>query len=84
MTLEDIGLIGWRGMVGTVLLERMRAEGDFAGLQTTFYSTSQVGLEGPDVGTGTSPLVDAYDIAALRQQAAGLTRRGGNYPTQTE
>jgi aspartate-semialdehyde dehydrogenase len=82
MTLEDIGLIGWRGMVGTVLLERMRAEGDFASLQTTFYSTSQVGLEGPDVGTGTSPLVDAYDIAALRQHDAIITCQGGDYTKQ--
>jgi len=69
-------------MVGSVLLERMRAEGDFAGLMTTFYSTSQVGDASPDVGGGSSPLLDAYDISALSQHDAILTCQGGDYTKQ--
>ncbi len=81
-------------MVGSVLLERMRAEGDFAGLSTTFYSTSQVGEEGPSVsdggsqggpdgaGEGRSPLADAYDLSALSQHDAILTCQGGDYTKQ--
>lgn len=69
-------------MVGSVLLERMRAEGDFAGLTTTFYSTSQVGDASPDVGGGSSPLLDAYDISALSQHDAILACQGGDYTKQ--
>jgi len=69
-------------MVGSVLLERMRAEEDFAGLTTTFYSTSQVGDPGPDVGAGPSRLGDAYDLAALAQHDAIVTCQGGDYTKQ--
>jgi aspartate-semialdehyde dehydrogenase len=82
MGIEQIGFVGWRGMVGSVLLERMRAEGDFAGLMTTFYSTSQVGDSSPDVGGGSSPLLDAYDISALSQHDAILSCQGGDYTKQ--
>lgn len=69
-------------MVGSVLLERMRAENDFAGLTTTFYSTSQVGEAGPDVGHGEAPLGDAYDLAGLSQHDAIITCQGGDYTKQ--
>jgi aspartate-semialdehyde dehydrogenase len=69
-------------MVGSVLLERMRAEGDFASLSTTFYSTSQVGDASPDVGGGSSPLLDAYDLAALSQHDVILSCQGGDYTKQ--
>jgi len=69
-------------MVGSVLLERMRAEQDFAGLTTTFYSTSQVGDAGPDVGEGTTTLLDAYDISALEQHDAILSCQGADYTKQ--
>ena len=69
-------------MVGSVLLERMRAEDDFAGLTTTFYSTSQVGMAGPDVGSGPSELADAYDIASLRRHDAIVTCQGTDYTKQ--
>jgi len=82
MSIEHVGFVGWRGMVGSVLLERMRAEGDFAGLTTTFYSTSQVGDPAPDVGGGTSSLLDAYDISALLQHDVILTCQGGDYTKQ--
>ena len=82
MSIEHVGMVGWRGMVGSVLLERMRAEGDFAGLSTTFYSTSQVGHAGPDVGQGASSLGDAYDVTALAQHDAIVTCQGGDYTKQ--
>lgn len=69
-------------MVGSVLLERMRAEGDFAGLAMTFYSTSQIGDPAPDVGAGSSPLLDAYEISALSRQDAILSCQGGDYTKQ--
>ncbi len=82
MKIEDVGIIGWRGMVGSVLLERMRAENDFDGLATTFYTTSQVGQAGPDVGSGSSELADAYDIATLRQHDAIVSCQGADYTKQ--
>ena len=73
-------------MVGSVLLERMRAEGDFAGLTTTFYSTSQVGEQGPDLsgegGHGALPLGDAYDVSALVSHQVIITCQGGDYTKQ--
>jgi hypothetical protein len=87
MAIQDIGIVGWRGMVGSVLLERMRAEGDFKGLTTTFYSTSQVGGLGPDVGDsggemGARPLADAYDANALSRHDCIITCQGGDYTQQ--
>jgi len=82
MNIEHVGFVGWRGMVGSVLLERMRVEGDFTGLSTTFYSTSQVGGGAPDVGNGASSLLDAYDISSLSQHDAILTCQGGDYTKQ--
>jgi aspartate-semialdehyde dehydrogenase len=86
MALANIGIVGWRGMVGSVLLERMRAEGDFAGLTTTFYSTSQVGDAGPanydGQGAASTPLGDAYDLSALARHDAILTCQGGDYTKQ--
>jgi aspartate-semialdehyde dehydrogenase len=71
-------------MVGSVLLERMRAEGDFGGLTPTFYSTSQVGDAPPAIGPGhdAPPLQDAYDISALAAHDAIVTCQGGDYTKQ--
>lgn len=74
-----VGIIGWRGMVGSVLLERMRAEGDFEGIETSFFSTSNAGGEGPDVGSGASPLGDAHDVDALVGLDVILSCQGGDY-----
>jgi aspartate-semialdehyde dehydrogenase len=86
MALANIGIVGWRGMVGSVLLERMRVEGDFAGLETTFYSTSQVGSDGPadydGNGAASTPLADAYDLSSLAGHDAILTCQGGDYTKQ--
>lgn len=86
MAISDVGFVGWRGMVGSVLLERMRAEGDFAGLTPTFYSTSQVGEAGPadydGRGASAGPLADAYDLSALARHDAIVTCQGGDYTKQ--
>jgi aspartate-semialdehyde dehydrogenase len=66
-------------MVGSVLLERMRAEGDFDHVEPVFFSTSQVGAPGPDVGHGTAPLLDANDTAAFAGLEAVISCQGGDY-----
>jgi aspartate-semialdehyde dehydrogenase len=78
-SLKRIGFIGWRGMVGSVLMERMRAENDFQGFAPLFASTSQVGQRGPDVGLDTPPLRDAFDIDTLGEMDAIVTCQGSGY-----
>jgi len=73
------GLIGWRGMVGSVLMERMRAENDFEHIDPVFFTTSQAGQAAPDVGKGESTLIDAHDLAALMEMEAIITCQGGDY-----
>ena len=76
--MKHVGIVGWRGMVGSVLMERMRAEGDFdRGFVPAFFSTSQAGARGPDVAP--APLGDAYDIAALSALDIIVTCQGGDY-----
>lgn len=77
--MKDIGFVGWRGMVGSVLMRRMEEEGDFATIRPHFFTTSQVGATGPDVGCGRAPLLDAHDLEALRAMAAIVTCQGGDY-----
>jgi aspartate-semialdehyde dehydrogenase len=74
-----IGIIGWRGMVGSVLMQRMREERDLDGLEAHFFSTSNVGGEGPDVGDGISTLKDARDTKLLIEMDAIVTCQGGGY-----
>ncbi len=74
-----VGMIGWRGMVGSVLMERMQAEGDFDGLDVSFFSTSSPGRLGPDVGQGPKPLLDAHDLDALAGFEVLVTCQGGDY-----
>ncbi len=73
-----VGFIGWRGMVGSVLMDRMRAEGDFAGLEPHFFSTSAAGQPGPIEG-GEAPLLDARGVAALSACEVVITCQGGDY-----
>jgi aspartate-semialdehyde dehydrogenase len=77
--MKRVGLIGWRGMVGSVLVARMRAEGDFALIEPAFFSTSQPGAPAPDVGRGRSQLQDANDIAALARCEILVSCQGGEY-----
>jgi len=66
-------------MVGSVLMGRMRAEGDFDGLDVSFFSTSSPGKPGPDVGQGPQPLLDAHDLDVLAEFDVLLTCQGGDY-----
>jgi len=75
----NVGFIGWRGMVGSVLMERMIAEKDFRGFEPVFFSTSQVGQKGPDIGSATSDLKDATDIDSLKKLDIIVTCQGGDY-----
>jgi len=68
-------------MVGSVLLDRMREEGDFAGLEPVFLTTSQTGGAAPDVGVAAPPLVDAHDLDALSALDAVVSCQGGAYTT---
>jgi aspartate-semialdehyde dehydrogenase len=78
--MKRVGLIGWRGMVGSVLMQRMREENDFADIEPVFFSTSQTGKPAPDVGKeGVPPLQDAFDIEALKALDVILTCQGGDY-----
>lgn len=74
-----VGFIGWRGMVGSVLMERMHAENDFQGYEPVFFTTSQVGQNGPDVGFGAQPLEDAMNIDRLAEMDIILSCQGGSY-----
>jgi aspartate-semialdehyde dehydrogenase len=77
--MEKLGIIGWRGMVGSVLLERMTAENDFAHVSTHFFSTSQTGQVGPDIGQGANILVDASSIDDLKEMDIIISCQGGDY-----
>ncbi len=74
-----VGFIGWRGMVGSVLMERMRAENDFNTIDPLFFTTSQPGQPAPNVGKGDTTLLDAYNIYALSEMDVILTCQGGDY-----
>lgn len=74
-----VGFVGWRGMVGSVLLDRMRAEGDFALIEPLFFSTSNAGGAAPSIGNHGGKLQDAGDIDALRKCDIIITAQGGDY-----
>ncbi len=74
-----VGFIGWRGMVGSVLMGRMREENDFESIEPVFFTTSNVGGEAPEVGKKVEPLKDAYDINELKQLDAIVSCQGGDY-----
>jgi aspartate-semialdehyde dehydrogenase len=76
-----VGLVGWRGMVGSVLMQRMREEGDFAHFEPFFFTTSNVGGVAPHEAGG-APLNDAKDIGALSAMDVVITCQGGDYTTE--
>ncbi|ATC97249.1 aspartate-semialdehyde dehydrogenase [Pseudoalteromonas tunicata] len=78
-TMKKVGLVGWRGMVGSVLLERMQQENDFAHIDTTFFTTSQAGQLGPDLAGPAKPLLDANDCQALAKMDIIISCQGGDY-----
>jgi aspartate-semialdehyde dehydrogenase len=81
--MRRVGLVGWRGMVGSVLMQRMQAERDFDFIDPVFFSTSQVGGKGPAIGGRESgPLQDANDVNALKSMDIILTCQGSDYTTE--
>ena len=76
------GLVGWRGMVGSVLIDRMQAEGDFELIEPVFFSTSNPGGKAPAQAKNEKTLKDAYDIEALKKCAIILTAQGGDYTAE--
>ncbi len=78
--MKRVGFVGWRGMVGSVLMDRMLAEGDFDLIdEPIFFTTSQVGQAGPDIGKAPPPLKNAADIDALKEMDAIISCQGGDY-----
>jgi aspartate-semialdehyde dehydrogenase len=80
--MRKVGFIGWRGMVGSVLMERMRAEHDFDLIEPVFFSTSQVGGEGPAIGKNAPPLRDARDLESLAAMDVLMSCQGSEYTSQ--
>ena len=76
------GLVGWRGMVGSVLMQRMQEEGDFAHLEPLFFSTSNAGGAAPSMAKNETRLQDANDIEALKRCEIILTCQGGDYTSE--
>ena len=71
-----IGFVGWRGMVGSVLMGRMIEENNFKDYEAVFFTTSNIGGKGPDVGLDIPPLKDAYDIDILSSLDVVVTCQG--------
>ncbi|KFE46774.1 aspartate-semialdehyde dehydrogenase [Pseudomonas congelans] len=80
--MKRVGLIGWRGMVGSVLMQRMREEQDFDLIEPVFFTTSNVGGQAPSVGKDVAPLKDAYSIDELKTLDVVLTCQGGDYTNE--
>ena len=77
-----VGLVGWRGMVGSVLMDRMQAEGDFGLIEPLFFSTSNVGGKAPAMTKNETTLQDAFNIDALKSCDIIITAQGGDYTTE--
>ncbi|TXR53702.1 aspartate-semialdehyde dehydrogenase [Reinekea thalattae] len=77
-----VGIVGWRGMVGSVLMQRLKEEGDFNNIEPIFFTTSQKGQPAPDVGQGAATLEDASSIEALAACDVVLTCQGGDYTAE--
>lgn len=77
-----VGLVGWRGMVGSVLMQRMREERDFDVIDPVFFTTSQVGGKGPEIGRDIPALKDARNIDELKAMDVIISTQGGDYTTE--
>ena len=77
-----VGLVGWRGMVGSVLMDRMQAEGDFGLIEPLFFSTSNSGGKAPAMAKNETTLQDAFNIEALKRCDIIISAQGGDYTTE--
>ena len=82
MSSKLVGLVGWRGMVGSVLMDRMQAEGDFDLIEPVFFSTSNAGGKAPAMAKNETTLKDAHDIDALKKCDIIITAQGGDYTSE--
>ena len=80
--MRRVGLVGWRGMVGSVLLQRMQQERDFDHIDPVFFTTSQAGGKGPAIGKDVSVLKDARDLAELKTMEIIISCQGGDYTNE--
>ncbi|THJ66465.1 aspartate-semialdehyde dehydrogenase [Arthrobacter echini] len=80
--LPSVGFVGWRGMVGSVLMQRLQDEGDFARINPVFFSTSAAGGAPPSFAAGTGVLQDAYDVETLATLPIIVTAQGGDYTAE--
>jgi aspartate-semialdehyde dehydrogenase len=80
--MKRVGLVGWRGMVGSVLMQRMHAERDFALMEPVFFSTSRVGELGPFIGKETAPLKDAKSVRELALMDIVISCQGSDYTNE--
>ncbi len=80
--MKRVGFVGWRGMVGSVLMQRMHAERDLALVEPVFFSTSRVGELGPFVGKETAPLKDAKSVKELASMDIVISCQGGDYTNE--
>jgi aspartate-semialdehyde dehydrogenase len=79
--MKKVAFVGWRGMVGSVLMDRMKEEKDFHGFEPFFYSTSQIGTTGPEIGFDLPPVADANNLDSLRKMDIIVSCQGGDYTT---
>jgi aspartate-semialdehyde dehydrogenase len=82
MAMLRVGIVGWRGMVGSVLVQRMREERDFDHVEPVFFSTSQAGAQGPAIGKSTGTVKNATDVAELKKLPVIISCQGGEYTTE--
>ena len=80
--MKKVGFVGWRGMVGSVLMERMREENDFKLIHPVFFTTSQIGEPGPDIGSEVQPLIDANSVEYLGDMDLVVSCQGSDYTKQ--
>jgi len=80
--MKRVGLVGWRGMVGSVLMQRMREEGDFALIEPVFFTTSNPGGKAPEFAKDAPPLKDAKSLDELRTLDIIISCQGGDYTTE--
>src|SRR5687767_9951334 len=82
MAMVRVGIVGWRGMVGSVLVQRMREERDFDHVEPLFFSTSQAGGKAPDIGKPAAPVKSAHDVAELKRLPVIISCQGGEYTNE--
>ena len=80
--MKRVGLVGWRGMVGSVLMQRMREENDFALIEPVFFTTSNIGGDSPSFIQGGAKLKDAKSVADLKKMDIIISCQGGEYTSE--